>query len=61
MEAAELVLQLPEAREGLSRLEITRETGAQVLAQLSASEAEADVAVGVRWRRMSPRLLMASA
>ncbi|WP_405884484.1 hypothetical protein OG747_41500 [Streptomyces sp. NBC_01384] len=39
-EAAELALRLEKAREDLSRLEITRETVAQVLAELSAVEAE---------------------
>lgn len=45
-EAAELALRLERAREDLSRLEITRETVAQVLAELSAAEAEGDVAAG---------------
>ncbi|KEF12897.1 hypothetical protein DF18_35405 [Streptomyces rimosus] len=39
-EAAELADRLERARKDLSRLEITRETGAQVLAELSAAEAE---------------------
>ncbi|WP_369383165.1 hypothetical protein [Streptomyces sp. cg36] len=45
-EAAELALRLERAREDLSRLEITRETVAQVLAELSAAEAEGNVAAG---------------
>ncbi|MGW3985150.1 hypothetical protein [Streptomyces mirabilis] len=45
-EAAELALRLEEAREYLSRLEITRETVAQVLAELSAAEAEPEVLAG---------------
>lgn len=45
-EAVELALRLEKAREDLSRLEITRETVAQVLAELSAAEAEPDVAPG---------------
>jgi len=45
-EAAELALLLERAREDLSRLEITRETVAQVLAELSAVEAELDVPAG---------------
>ncbi|QUW78235.1 hypothetical protein SMIR_02980 [Streptomyces mirabilis] len=45
-EAAELALRLEKAREDLSRLEITRETVAQVLAELSASDTEPDVAAG---------------
>ncbi|MGV9879576.1 hypothetical protein [Streptomyces sp. NPDC003006] len=40
-EAAELADRLERAREDLSRLEITRETVAQVLAELSAAEAAA--------------------
>ncbi|MFE0133075.1 hypothetical protein ACFWY6_16105 [Streptomyces sp. NPDC059037] len=40
VEAAELALRLEEAREDLSRLEVTRETVAQVLAELSAAQAE---------------------
>ncbi|MFF4353820.1 hypothetical protein [Streptomyces sp. NPDC001530] len=43
-EAVELAVRLERAREDLSRLEITRETVAQVLAELSAAEAEPDVA-----------------
>src|SRR4051812_9629721 len=39
-EAAELAHRLEKAREDLSRLQITRETVAQVLAELSAAEAE---------------------
>ncbi|MFD5696529.1 hypothetical protein [Streptomyces lasiicapitis] len=42
-EAEELAIQLEKAREDLSRLEITRETVAQVLAELSAVEAKPDV------------------
>ncbi|WP_331744255.1 hypothetical protein OG762_49550 (plasmid) [Streptomyces sp. NBC_01136] len=42
-EAAELAVRLEKARENLSRLEITRETVAQVLAELSAAEAEPEV------------------
>ncbi|MFF1678789.1 hypothetical protein ACFVYG_22455 [Streptomyces sp. NPDC058256] len=45
-EAVELALRLEKAREDLSRLEITRETVAQVLAELSAAGAEPDVAPG---------------
>ncbi|MFD4630295.1 hypothetical protein ACFVYR_20930 [Streptomyces sp. NPDC058284] len=45
-EAAELALRLEKAREDLSRLEITRETVAQVLAELSAAEAEPHDAAG---------------
>ncbi|WP_371648090.1 MULTISPECIES: hypothetical protein [unclassified Streptomyces] len=45
-EAAELAVRLERAREDLSRLEITRETVAQVLAELSAAEADPDVAAG---------------
>ncbi|MFI0242966.1 hypothetical protein [Streptomyces sp. NPDC016845] len=45
-EAAELALRLEGAREDLSRLEITRETVAQVLAELSAAEAEPRDAAG---------------
>ncbi|NMI54245.1 hypothetical protein FNV62_34480 [Streptomyces sp. RLB3-17] len=41
-EAAELAVRLERAREDLSRLEITRETVAQVLADLSAAEAAPD-------------------
>ncbi|MER7694609.1 hypothetical protein [Streptomyces sp. NPDC097610] len=42
-EAAELAVRLEEARADLSRLEITRETVAQVLAELSAAEAAPEV------------------
>lgn len=46
-EAAELALRLEKAREDLSRLEITRETVVQVLAELSAVEAAGrDVVAG---------------
>jgi hypothetical protein len=45
-EAAELALRLEKAREDLPRLEITRETVAQVLAELSAAEVEPDVVAG---------------
>ncbi|MFH9425720.1 hypothetical protein [Streptomyces sp. NPDC017529] len=45
-EAAELALRLEEAREYLSRLEITREAVAQVLADLSAAEAGPDAPAG---------------
>lgn len=41
--AAELAVRLERAREDLSRLEITRETVAQVLAELSAAEAAPEV------------------
>ncbi|WP_428957369.1 hypothetical protein [Streptomyces sp. cg35] len=41
-EAAKLAVRLAEAREYLSRLEITRETVAQVLADLSAAKAAAE-------------------
>jgi hypothetical protein len=41
-EAAELAVRLERAREDLSRLEITRETVAQVLAELSTAETEAE-------------------
>ncbi|MFI1203524.1 hypothetical protein ACH4VR_29530 [Streptomyces sp. NPDC020883] len=44
-EAAELALRLERARATLSRLEITRETVAQVLAELSAAEAAPEVPV----------------
>ncbi|MFB8183300.1 hypothetical protein ACFC8N_46485 [Streptomyces sp. NPDC055966] len=46
-EAVELAIRLDKAREDLSRLEITRETVTQVLADLSAAEAEPHVAPGV--------------
>lgn len=42
-EAEELALRLERARKDLSRLEITRETVAQVLAELSAANAEPDI------------------
>jgi hypothetical protein len=45
-EAAELAVRLEKAREDLSRLEITRETVTQVLAELSAAQAEAEGPVG---------------
>ncbi|MGW2552971.1 hypothetical protein [Streptomyces sp. NPDC001635] len=45
-EAAELAIRLERAREDLSRLEITWETVTQVLAELSAAEAEPDIASG---------------
>ncbi|MFJ2774900.1 hypothetical protein [Streptomyces sp. NPDC087300] len=45
-ESAELALRLEKARGDLSRLEITRETVAQVLTELSAAEAEPDAAAG---------------
>ncbi|MFI2207208.1 hypothetical protein ACH47Z_42375 [Streptomyces sp. NPDC020192] len=45
-EAAELAIRLEQAREDLSRLEITRETVTQVLAELSAAEAEPDIGSG---------------
>jgi hypothetical protein len=45
-EAAELAIRLEKVREDLSRLEITRETVTQVLAELSAAEAEPHVAAG---------------
>ncbi|MFE0179195.1 hypothetical protein ACFWZ2_43515 [Streptomyces sp. NPDC059002] len=45
-EAAELALRLERAREDLSRLEITRETVVQVLAELSAAEAEPEIVAG---------------
>lgn len=45
-EAAELGLRLEKAREDLSRLEITRETVTQVLAELSAAQGEQDVPAG---------------
>ncbi|MEU6184040.1 hypothetical protein [Streptomyces coeruleorubidus] len=41
-EAAELAVRLEKARADLSRLEVTRETVAQVLAELSAAEAASD-------------------
>ncbi|MEU2624940.1 hypothetical protein ABZ642_43695 [Streptomyces sp. NPDC007157] len=44
-EAAELAVRLERAREDLSRLEITRETVAQVLAELSAAEAAPEARV----------------
>ncbi|MFE2571973.1 hypothetical protein [Streptomyces mirabilis] len=43
VEAAELAVRLERARADLSRLEITRETVAQVLAELSAAEAAPEV------------------
>jgi hypothetical protein len=43
VEAAELAVRLEKARADLSRLEITRETVAQVLAELSAAEAVPEV------------------
>ena len=45
-EAAEVAIRLEEARKVLSRLEITRETVAQMLAELSATEAGPDTAAG---------------
>ncbi|MCX5527303.1 hypothetical protein OG342_31330 [Streptomyces bobili] len=42
-EAAELTVRLEKAQADLSRLEITRETVAQVLAELSAAEAAPEV------------------
>lgn len=42
-EAAELAVRLEKARADLSRLEITRETVAQVLAELSAAQAAPEV------------------
>jgi hypothetical protein len=45
-EAVELAVRLEEAREDLSRLEITRETVTQVLAELSAAQAEPEGPAG---------------
>ncbi|MEV6044129.1 hypothetical protein [Streptomyces xanthochromogenes] len=59
-EAAEWAFPLERAREDLSRLEITRETVTQVLAELSAAEAEPDIAAGARRSKTNRRCLMTS-